>query len=495
MKKRKMPALWVALLAMMSLAAVAQPRQPQPSLDTLLNHVRALSNAQYQGRLAGSEAYQEAARYCKEALSRYGVKPYQGEWYQFFETEWNQIENATFKSYVRSSDTRKVYVLGREFACAGMTGRGYADASVVFLGYGIDDASYDEYANVDARGKIALVLSGVPDWLPSTVTNKYRTLRDKARVAKKHGCCALVAVNMNANCPDDEVQCYTYNGEMPHLLTFPIIQPTRTCARMLFQDEKMTFDSATAQLQNTMKPQSFHFRKKFEIEINAKYLPKAVTCNVVGVYPGTDSRLNGEYVVIGASLDGVGQQGETCLFPGADYNASGVAALLESARMLQEAEEQPGRNVLFVLFGASEQQHLGSQIFVSNFNPLKRVEAFVDLSGLGGGTRVAVLGNNRYPGLYGVAKRMDSIYCNVLQAGLTTDPKGAALAFDAIGIPCINLTNVNGTRHTHQPSDIAENVDRGFLVGATRLAFQTIYELSFGDYQGRSQVSRRYKFR
>lgn len=495
MKKRNKLVLYVALWVMLPLAMVAQPRQPQPSLDTLLNHVRALSNAQYQGRMAGTEVYMEAARYCTEALSRYGVKPYQGEWHQYFQVEMNQIENATFKSYVRSSDTRKVYVLGREFACAGMTGRGYADAGVVFLGYGIDDASYDEYANVDARGKIALVLSGVPDWLPGTVRGKYRTLRDKARIALKHGCCALVVVNMNPGCPDDEVQCYTYNGEQPHLPTFPIIQPTLACARMLFQDEKMSFDSATTQLQGTMKPQSFHFRKKFEIEINAKYLPSAVTCNVVGVYPGTDTRLSGEYVVIGASLDGVGQQGETCLFPGADCNASGVAALLESARMLQEAEEQPGRNVLFVLFGASEQQHLGSQIFVSNFNPLRRIEAFVDISNVGSGTRVAVMGNNKYPSLYRVAERMDSIYCGVMQPGLNTDPQGAALAFDAIGIPCINITNVNGAQRTHLPSDIAENVDRDFLVGATRLAFQTIYELSFGEYQGRSQMSRRYRFK
>lgn len=495
MKKYRILVVAAVLLASSSALVQAQPRSPEPTLDTLMNHVRNLSSAVYEGRLAGTQAYMNAALYCQEALARYGVQPYQGDWQQLFQVECNEVENATFKSYLRQNDTRQVYVLGKEFSCAGMTGRGYADAGVVFLGYGLDDPTYDEYAKVDAQGKIALVLSGVPDWLPTAVTDKYATVRDKARVAKKHGCCALVVINMSDKCAADEVQCFAYSGQQPHLPTFPIIQPTRACGAQLFAGERMTLDSVTALLQSNWQPQSFHLAKHFEIEVDARYHPSALTCNVVGVYPGTDKTMSGEYIVVGASLDGAGIQGRTCLYPGADCNASGVAALLETARLLQQSEEQPGRSIIFVLLGASEQQHLGSKIFVSNFSPLRRVEAFVDVSAIGGGERVAVLGNKKYPSLWDVANAMDSTYCHVMQHGLNTNPKGAALAFDSIGIPSINVTNVNGSRRNHVPSDVAENVDRRYLVDATRLVFQTTYELSFGDYQGRTQQSRRYRFK
>jgi hypothetical protein len=495
MKKYRILVVVAVLTAWMPAMLQAQPRSPEPVLDTLMNHVRSLSSSYYEGRLAGTDAYMQSALYCQQAFARYGVQPYQGDWQQLFQVECNEIENATFKSYVTQNDTRKVYVLGKEFSCAGMTGRGYADANVVFLGYGVDDPTYDEYAKVDARGKIALVLSGVPDWLPSTVTDKYATVRDKARVAQKHGCCALVVINMNDKCAANEVQCFAYSGEQPHLATFPIIQPTRACGAMLFAGERMSLDSVMGLLQSNWKPQSFHLSKKFEIEVDARYHPAAISCNVVGIYPGTNKNMSNEYIVVGAALDGVGIQGRTCMYPGADVNASGVAALLETARMLKQAEEQPERSVIFVLLGAEEQRNLSSRIFVSNFSPLKRIEAFVDVSNLGGGESVAVLGNNKYPGLWDVADKMDSTYCHVMQHGVKTNPKGAAIAFDSIGIPSINITNVNGNRHNHVPSDIAENIDRRYLVNATRLVFQTVYELSFGDYQGRTQLSRRYRFK
>lgn len=488
---KKLFLLLMVFAATMPLTARAQVA----SLDTLLVHVRELSSSTYEGRLAGTDAFLSAADYVIEALERYGVEPYGDEWAQYFETECNLIENCTFNSYLHSSDNRTVYVLGRDYCCAGMTGRGYADASVVFCGYGIDNGAFDEYANVDAQGKIVVVFSGVPNFLPSNVTSKYTQIRDKARVAKAHGACALVVINMSANCSPYEVQGSVYNGELPHLATFPIIQPTRDCGDRLLKDELMNLEEVFQKINDSQKPQSFHLRKKFEIETNTTYTPAALTANVIGVYPGADSKMRGEYVVVGASLDHVGMQGTTCLFPGADDNASGVAALLETARMLQMSEDQPSRSVLFVLFSSGEQQHLGSRIFVSNFSPLKKIEAFVNVDKVGSGDSIAVLGNKRYPHLWSVAKKVDTLYCSGdVMVGTKTTPKGDAVAFDYIGIPCINITNFKGYRHPHVPSDIVENIDRRYIVKATQLLFETVLDLSFGEYQGRSNESKRVRF-
>ena len=220
-----------------------------------------------------------------------------------------------------------------------------------------------------------------------------------------------------------------------------------------------------------------------------------MTTNIIGVYPGNDPKLANEYVVVGASLDHVGMQGTTCLFPGADDNASGVAALLETARMLQYAEDQPSRPIVFALFACGEQQHLGSQIFVSNFKPLKNIEAFVNVTAVGVGDSIAVLGNKRYPHLWSVARKVDTLYCgNDVAVGMKTMPKGDAVAFDHVGIPSINITSYKGHRHNHVPSDIVENIDRRYIVKATQLLFETVLDLSFGEYQGRSNASKRLRF-
>ena len=485
----------LAVITCMAVLSGGNVSAQEASLDTLLSHIRELSSSKYEGRLSGTDEYLQAADYVTQALERYGVKPYKGEWAQYFETECNKIENCTFNSYVNSNDTREVYVLGRDFCCAGMTGRGYADAPVVFCGYGIDNGAFNEYADVDAKGKIVMVLSGVPSFLPSAVTDKYVQLRDKARVARAHGACAMVVVNMSPSCSPYEVQGTVYNGELPHLPTFPILQSTRDCGDRLLQNEKMTLEEAVHKIGDSRTPQSFHLRKKFEVDVNAKYHPAALTTNIIGVYPGNDPKLANEYVVVGASLDHVGMQGTTCLFPGADDNASGVAALLETARMLQYAEDQPSRPIVFALFACGEQQHLGSQIFVSNFKPLKNIEAFVNVTAVGVGDSIAVLGNKRYPHLWSVARKVDTLYCgNDVAVGMKTMSKGDAVAFDHVGIPSINITSYKGRRHNHVPSDIVENIDRRYIVKATQLLFETVLDLSFGEYQGRSNASKRLRF-
>lgn len=476
-------------------AQKVQDENQQPSLTHLLNSVHDLSSSDFEGRLAGSAGYDAAANYVKDELASYGVQPFQGDWEQLFEIETNQIENATFNTYVNAADTRTVYVLGNDFCCAGMTGRGYADANVVFCGYGLDAPAFDEYAHVDAKGKVVMVLGGVPNFLPGAVTDKYADIREKARAAQRHGACALVVVNLAKSCAPNEVQGKVYNGEGPHLATFPVIQPTRACGERLLQGEYMSLQQAIDTIQSTMRPQSFHMRKKFEIRVDARYHPSALTHNVVGIYPGSDKKLANEYIVVGAHLDHVGMQGETCLFPGADDNASGVAVLLETARMLHEAFLQPRRSVVFVLFSGAEQQFLGSQIFVSNFSALKNIEAFVNIECVGTGDSLVALGNKQFPDLFQVACDMDSAFTNhTLARSFKTMPKGDAAAFAKVGIPSLVFTNYNGNRHAHVPSDIPENVDRAYIANIAKLVYETVYELTFGDYQGRSIHSKKTKF-
>ena len=502
-KMKKFVALMAVFAVLAPTMAYAQEEVTKDTLlrantDTLMKHVRILSSSQYEGRMAGSEAFLDAANYCAEVLASYGVKPFQEEWGQYFQVEYNEIENCNFYTYVNDNDVRVQYVLGRDYVCSSMTGRGYTNAPVVFCGWGIDHYSYDEYGKVDVRGKVVLCLSGVPEFLPGKITDHYATLRDKAEVARKHGAVGLVCVNMSESCRPYEVQHWAWCGEGSHQMTFPVVQPTREMAAALLADEQMTFDSVVNRLTETMTPQSFHLRKSFEININAKYHPNATTANVVGVLPGYDAKLKNEYIVVGAHLDHVGIQGNTCLFPGANDNATGVAAVLEAARLLTvnapKEIEYNKRSIVFVLFSGGELQNLGSSIFVSNFPKLRNVECFINAESIGQGDSIQVLGNKRFPMLWNIASHNDSISTKSLVKGYRTMPKGDAAPFAQVGIPSLVFTGFMGNLNDHVPSDISENVDRDLMTKNASLMAEVIYELSLGDYQGRSQRSRRFQF-
>jgi hypothetical protein len=114
------------------------------------------------------------------------------------------------------------------------------------------------------------------------------------------------------------------------------------------------------------------------------------TQNVVGILPGTDPALRGEYVVVGAHFDHLGRDTLGALDPdagavirnGADDNASGTAAVLELARLFRR---QPAkRSIVFVAFSGEEYGLLGSQAFVERPPvPLAQVAAMVNFDMVG----------------------------------------------------------------------------------------------------------------
>lgn len=498
--------LWSQMARLCTLAVIltavipeasAQKRDPMAmpvvEEDSIMKHIIELSADTYEGRLAGTVGYDEAVKYVERVLRGYGAKITE----QRFNIECNEVENCKFNIYIPGSKDKRIFTLGNEFCCAGMTGRGYVDAQMVFCGYGIAEEELNDYKGVDVQGKIVVLLTGLPEgsWLPSNIASHYTTLRDKARTAEKHGALGVLAINMSGSCLPYEVQGRVYCGELPHLATFPILQLTLDCGRELFQNEAMSLDSAVSAINNNHTSHSFALLKKAEVDVNAIYRQRAVTANVLGLLKGYDKKYDDELIVVGASLDHVGMQGETCLFPGADINASGVAAVLETARLLSQPQYRPRRSILFVLFSGSEQQFLGSRVFLSNFPKLRKIEAFINVQNIGHGDSIALFGDNRYPSLWDIARVRDSANHSLLWHNPEkTNPRGDARGFDVIGIPSLVFTTLNGLQHNHVTSDIWENIDRRMLTGVTQVVVETVRELTDGIYRGRSHKSKAMKF-
>lgn len=117
------------------------------------------------------------------------------------------------------------------------------------------------------------------------------------------------------------------------------------------------------------------------------------SCNVIAFIQGGDKSLRNKYIVIGARMDNLGTDTMTIdgrtverTYYGANGNASGLAMMLELARMLQTNSPLLGRSVLFVAFGASRQTFAGSWYFLNRaFSEVADIDAMINLDMVGTG--------------------------------------------------------------------------------------------------------------
>lgn len=115
--------------------------------------------------------------------------------------------------------------------------------------------------------------------------------------------------------------------------------------------------------------------------------------NVIGYVPGYDKELRDNFIVVGARLDNLGSmtmyvngEPQQKIFYGANGNASGLAVMLELARMVQMNSILFRRSVLFVAFGASNETFAGSWYFAERaFSGIDQVNAMINLDMLGTG--------------------------------------------------------------------------------------------------------------
>ena len=100
--------------------------------------------------------------------------------------------------------------------------------------------------------------------------------------------------------------------------------------------------------------------------------------NVVGVIPGNDPVLKGEYIIIGAHYDHLGVMNDQ-IYNGADDNASGTATIIEMARILKSQQNLLKRSVIVAAFDAEEiglcgSNHLSKQLDLSKVKLMMSID-------------------------------------------------------------------------------------------------------------------------
>jgi hypothetical protein len=266
---------------------------------------------------------------------------------------------------------------------------------VVYVGYGITapELNYDDYANVDVRGKIVLLMEHEPqEDDPKSIFNgtgntRYATSRVKLLNAQRHGAIAVLLMpEPNAtHVPTSKRLANVLAGVTTKRLTpiplqaiaddevnIPLATIQPAVADELLQNSGTTAKELQTSIDRDLKSHSHEVAVQLHLQAQNSSTRAASTYNVAGLLPGSDPTLKMETLIVSGHHDhnGASQvedsngQRHLDIWHGADDNGSGTVGVIELAQAFEANPAKPKRSILFVVFASEERGLLGSYYMV-----------------------------------------------------------------------------------------------------------------------------------
>lgn len=386
-----LPVCAALLLVACDRTPVAPPGAPIPDAPAVANDtpagqrieadVRALADDGMQGRLTGSAGHDLASRLVAARFEAIGLEPAgdDGSWFQRVPlARAVVVRDGARLDITRNGRTIRLR-FGEQFLP--LPNFNVADSNVtataVFVGQAIDapELGHDDFADIDLRGRIAVVFGGAPDTFPATQRAYYSSSHAKAEAVASRGAVGLLMVNTAADEAGSPWSRTSERWNQPAMRLrgsggaavdgFPQLRVTAvvaaTSADLVFADGPRSaaelFDAART---GTLAPFVLPGRMTLA---NRTRIDRLESRNVLGRLPGRDPALSRQSVVHTAHLDhigiGPGVDGDT-IHNGAIDNALGVAIMIEAARELQAAAQAPRRSTVFAALTGEEQGLLGA---------------------------------------------------------------------------------------------------------------------------------------
>lgn len=371
--------LFVLLITSVSIAQKTWS-DPQITPKDIKAHIFYLASDEMKGRFSGTPEAKAAAEYIKKQFETYGLKPAFGDSnFQPFEfIEKVQIKGDNSLS-LELAGKKTVLKSGVDFTPLSFSGNGDANGEVVFAGYGISASklNYDDYAGLDVKGKIVLVLKSHPEH--DSVRSQFdgfASTRIKAATAKEKGAAGIIFFNgIYPQNTDDQLPKLQYDGA-PAMTDFPVLQIKKNLAEEFFKSAGKEIDAIQKKIDETKAPQSFAIGGTTASLKTSVEEIKNTTVNVGAILEGNDPALKSEYLVVGGHYDHLGidqllsssmyKGHEKVIHNGADDNASGTTGVLEAAEKFASVRNEIKRSIIFVCFSGEELGILGSTYFTNN---------------------------------------------------------------------------------------------------------------------------------
>lgn len=465
------------------------------SVEVLKNHARFLASEKLNGRALDTPGIALARDYIASEFARLGLQPGgdNGTYLQRFEVATGVRVKQPASLML---DNRPALTLGQDWTPLGFSASGKVEAEVVFAGYGITakDYGYDDYKDIDVKGKIVIVMRYEPP--PKNNNSPFRkspnysvhaALRAKASNARDHGAAGMILVDLDHQGDAQRELISTSNSLWRGGNSLIAAQARRGPLEQWLEGHGVSLVKLREKIDREEQPASMDVSAgQATLQINLEEIRQSAE-NVIAILPGSDPYLKKESVVIGAHYDHIGlghygtrdtnTQGQ--VHHGADDNASGTAIVLELARRLSRSDSRPARSIVFAAFSAEELGLFGSRHYVNQpAVPLSSTKAMINLDMVGRlrDGRVTVFGTRSAEEFSGIVKTAAS------EIGLEiseSDGIGRSdhMSFYAKKIPAMHFfTGVHADYH--RPSDTWDKLNFEGMAKITELLLTTVRSIA-----------------
>lgn len=352
--------------------------------EAIRSHVEFLASDLLEGRAAATRGYDIAAAYVAAQFRLAGLAP-AGDNDTYLQEvpllEATAVLPGSSAKLVRDDETVSFeygthYLPSADFLSQSST----LTAPLVFAGFGVEapELNYTDFANVDLKGRIAVILSGAPARFPASQRAFYSWSERKWSSLVERGAVGAITVASTVDeqrVPWQRMVSMSWTPQMRWLDTdgkpqraFPELKLrfrfNHEAAARLFENAAASFEEIMAAA-DAGEPQGFGLPGMLTLSATTG-LRRTESTNVLGMLPGSDPALKNEIIVISAHLDHLGRgsavNGDS-IYNGAHDNAVGVGILLEIARALHVSNTKPRRTILFAAVTAEEKGLLGSDYF------------------------------------------------------------------------------------------------------------------------------------
>ena len=397
----KIITLFVVILMLLSACIYAQEQAKKDSRkDQIVSTLNNQTSDKMQGRKAGTEGANFAAEYIAEKFKDYQLVPLSGDsYYQDFNfiagVKSGKTNNLAMRCGTPEQATMK-FSVSKDYTPLAFSKSAQVTGEIVFAGYGITapELKYDDYKDVNVENKIVLIIRHYPDEnneknpFKKAQYQSFGDLHYKISNAQDHKVAGVIIINDMPNHPESQDDLINLNEMTTYgSASVPAIQVKRKELFALAKECKVTIEEMESSIAKKMLPASQEL-KGMQVEVNVELdKQQKVARNVIGMVKGKSD----EVIIVGAHYDHIGTGTENSrdmsakgkVHPGADDNASGVAAVLELAKQFGEHKDME-RSIVVMAFSAEELGIQGSTYFVnSGAIDIKKIVAMINMDMIG----------------------------------------------------------------------------------------------------------------
>ncbi|TDE11565.1 M28 family peptidase [Dyadobacter psychrotolerans] len=484
--------------------------------EDLKKHLVIIASDSLEGRDTGSPGQKKAADYVSKHFKEYGLQPIAtaADGSKSFLQKYNLYKRSWGDVYVKADG--KKYEFNKDFYLNGILDiPAETSSAVVLAGYGIEEASYNDYANLDVKGKAVILFDGEPKntdgkYILSGNDEKSKwsapvSWQNKAKLALEKGAKFVFIITDKTG--DDLNKEIRQRAVMARRFSSPTLKPVQESANRV--TSFVLSPEIASQILNTSVQKLM--KEKSEIEKTGKPLSKGLsgnvafkvervnetieTENVAAFLEGTDKK--DEVLVISAHLDHIGISPNGEINNGADDDGSGTVSLLEIAQAFSKAKADgkgPRRSILFLNVTGEEKGLFGSEYYSEHpLLPLKNTIADLNIDMIGRVDEahkndpkyVYVIGADKLSSqLHTISEEANKKYVNYKLDYTFNDAKDPNrfyyrsdhYNFAKMGVPVIfYFTGVH--EDYHRPGDDVEKIMFDKQAPIVKLVFHTAWEL------------------